>query len=145
MVDCQLYMFINILNLLRGFAMKEIINCKNAPAAIGPYSQAVKSGNTIYCSGALGIDPAVGKIVEGGIKAQAEQCLKNIQAILVEVGATVNNVVKTTVFITSMADFQEVNAAYSAVFTENFPARSCIAVKELPLAALVEIEVIVVL
>ena len=125
--------------------MKNIIHTSKAPAAIGPYSQGTRAGDTVYLSGQLGIDPATGKLAEGGVGAQARQSLKNIQALLAEVGATEKNVVKTTVFLTSMADFKEVNEAYAAVFNADCPARSCVAVKELPLNGLVEIEAIVVL
>lgn len=125
--------------------MKNIIHTGKAPAAIGPYSQGNRAGDTVYLSGQLGIDPATGKLAEGGVGAQARQSLKNIQALLAEVGATEKNVVKTTVFLTSMADFKEVNEAYAAVFNADCPARSCVAVKELPLNGLVEIEAIVVL
>ena len=124
--------------------MKKIIATTNAPAAIGPYSQAVQAGSTVYFSGQLGINPATGKLAEG-VEAQAEQSLKNVQALLAEVGATAENVVKTTVYITDMADFPLVNAAYAKVFSQNFPARSCVAVKQLPLGGLVEIEATVVL
>lgn len=122
--------------------MKEVIFTNEAPNAVGPYSQAVKSGNTIYLSGQLGLDPKTGKMVEGGVAAQAEQALKNICAVLKSQGATADNVVKTTVFITKISDFQTVNTEYSKVFTKDFPARSCFAVAELPLGALVEIECI---
>ena len=123
--------------------MKAILSTADAPAAIGPYSQAVRSGEALYCSGQLGIDPATGKLPEG-VAAQTEQSLKNIRALLAAAGAGIENVVKTTVFITNMADFQLVNAEYSKVFAENPPARSCVAVKELPLGGLVEIEVLAV-
>lgn len=126
-------------------SMKKIISSDKAPKAIGPYSQAVRSGGLVFFSGQLGINPETGKLAEGGVKAQAEQALKNIRAILEEAGTGVENVVKTTVFITKMDDFQEVNAAYSAVFSGDFPARSCVAVHQLPLNALVEIEIIVAL
>ena len=125
--------------------MKKIISSDKAPKAIGPYSQAVRSGGLVFFSGQLGINPETGKLAEGGVKAQAEQALKNIRAILEEAGAGVENVVKTTVFITKMDDFQEVNAAYYAGFSGDFPARSCVAVHQLPLNALVEIEIIVAL
>lgn len=125
--------------------MKEVIFTNEAPNAVGPYSQAIKSGNTVYLSGQLGLDPKTGKMVEGGVGAQAEQALKNICAVLKSQGATADNVVKTTVFITKISDFQTVNAEYSKVFTKDFPARSCFAVAELPLGALVEIECIAVL
>ena len=125
--------------------MLGVIHTDKGPAAIGPYSQGNRAGDTVYLSGQLGIDPATGKLAEGGVGAQARQSLKNIQALLAEVGATEKNVVKTTVFLTSMADFKEVNEAYAAVFDTDCPARSCVAVKELPLNGLVEIEAIVVL
>ena len=124
---------------------KTVVSSDNAPAAIGPYSPGIQTGNMVFLSGQLGIDPATGKLAEGGVGAQARQSLKNIQALLAEVGATEKNVVKTTVFLTSMADFKEVNEAYAAVFNADCPARSCVAVKELPLNGLVEIEAIVVL
>lgn len=125
--------------------MKQIIHTDAAPAAIGPYSQGNRAGNTIYLSGQLGIDPSTGKLAEGGVGAQARQALKNIQALLSSLNATEFNVVKTTVFLTNMSDFKEVNEACSAVFNSDCPARSCVAVKELPLNGLVEIEAIVVL
>lgn len=122
--------------------MKTRINTTDAPAAIGPYSQAISVGSLLFVSGQLPVDPATGKIVPGDAKAQAEQSCKNVHAILQAAGTNVGNVVKTTVFITDMADFPLVNEAYKAVFTEPFPARSCVAVKALPLNALVEIELI---
>ncbi len=125
--------------------MKNLIHPSQAPAAIGPYSPGNRAGDPVYLSGQLGIAPATGKLAEGGVGAQARQSLKNIQALLAELGATEKNVVKTTVFLTSMADFKEVNEAYAAVFNADCPARSCVAVKELPLNGLVEIEAIVVL
>ncbi|MDE7065196.1 MAG: Rid family detoxifying hydrolase [Desulfovibrionaceae bacterium] len=125
--------------------MKQIIHTDAAPAAIGPYTQGNRAGNTVYLSGQLGIDPSTGKLAEGGVSGQARQALKNIQALLTSLNATEHNVVKTTVFLTSMADFKEVNEAYSAVFSSDCPARSCVAVKELPLNGLVEIEAIVAL
>lgn len=127
------------------FIMREIILSKNAPAPLGPYTQAIKVGNTVYFSGQLGLDPSTSKLVEGGAKAQAAQCLKNIKAILTDIGATEENVVKVTVYITAMSDFKEINEAYTAVFTTDFPTRSCVVVNELVLAALVQIEVIAVL
>ena len=123
--------------------MKTILSTADAPAAIGPYSQAVRSGETLYCSGQLGIDPATGKLPEG-VAAQTEQSLKNIRALLTAAGAGVENVVKTTVFITNMADFPLVNTDYSIVFADNPPDPSCVAGKELPFGGLVEIEVLAV-
>ncbi|MCR4666385.1 MAG: RidA family protein [Desulfovibrio sp.] len=125
--------------------MKEIISTKEAPSAVGPYSQAVKVGNTVYLSGQIGLDPAEGKIVEGGIAAQTRQCLRNIAAILRNLGTDAGAVVKTTVFITNIADFAIVNKEYAEFFTHDCPARSCVSVRDLPLGALVEIEAIVVL
>lgn len=125
--------------------MKKIVASDKAPQAIGPYSQAVQFGNLAFFSGQLGINPETGKLAEGGVKAQAEQALKNIKAVLEEARASVDNVLKTTIFITDMDDFQQVNAAYSTVFSKDFPARSCVAVHQLPLNALVEIEIIVAL
>lgn len=125
--------------------MKEIIFTEEAPKAVGPYSQATKVGNMVYLSGQLGLDPVTGKLAEGGVAAQAKQALANIQALLKKIGATPENVVKTTVFITDMANFAEVNTEYAKVFTKDFPARSCVAVAQLPLNGLVEIELIVAL
>ena len=125
--------------------MKKIISSPNAPAAIGPYSQATRIGNLVFLSGQLGIDPATGALATGGVAAQAEQSLKNIQALLESIDATPEHIVKTTVFLTDMADFKAVNAAYAAVFNQNCPARSCVAVAQLPLGGLVEIEAIVAL
>lgn len=125
--------------------MKTIINTTEAPAAIGPYSQGTMSSSTVYLSGQLGIDPATGKLAEGGAAAQARQSLKNILALLKAVNATPEQVVKTTVYLTDMADFKDVNTAYAEVFSQNFPARSCVAVHQLPLGGLVEIEVTIVL
>lgn len=125
--------------------MKRIIHTDKAPKAIGPYSQGKMAGNVVYLSGQLGIDPVSGKLAEGGVGAQARQSLRNIQALLEEIGASVDDVIKTTVFLTDMSDFAEVNEAYAAVFAENCPARSCVAVRDLPLNGRVEIEAVVAL
>ena len=122
--------------------MKKEISTPKAPAAIGPYSQAIQVGNLIYTSGQIPIDPATGQLVEGGIKEQTRQSLSNIQAILQEAGLTMASVVKTTVFMADMADFAEMNSVYAEFFTEPYPARSAVAVKTLPKNALVEIEVV---
>ena len=121
--------------------MKEI-STEKAPAAIGPYSQAIKVGNLVYTSGQIPIDPATGMIVTGGIKEQTLQSLTNVKAILEEVGLTMSNVLKTTVFMADMGDFADMNSVYAGFFTEPYPARSAVAVKTLPKGALVEIEVI---
>ena len=122
--------------------MKKVISTPKAPAAIGPYSQAIQVGNLIYTSGQIPIDPATGQLVEGGVKEQTRQSLSNIQAILQEAGLTMASVVKTTVFMADMADFAEMNSVYAEFFTEPYPARSAVAVKTLPKNALVEIEVV---
>ena len=121
--------------------MKAICTQK-APAAIGPYSQAIQVGNLVFTSGQIPIDPATGVFVEGGIKEQTRQSLSNVKAILEEVGLTMSNVVKTTVFMADMNDFAAMNSVYAEFFAEPYPARSAVAVKTLPKGALVEIEVI---
>ena len=120
----------------------KVISTKKAPAAIGPYSQAIQVGNLVYTSGQIPIDPATGIFAEGGIKEQTRQSLTNVKAILEQVGLTMSNVVKTTVFMADMNDFAEMNSIYAEFFTEPYPARSAVAVKTLPKGALVEIEVI---
>lgn len=121
--------------------MKQI-NSVNAPAAIGPYSQAIEVNGFVYASGQLPIDVATGKFPEGGIKEQTRQSLTNVKAILEEAGFTLKNVVKTTVYLADMADFGDMNEVYSQFFSEPFPARSAVAVKALPKGAMVEVEVI---
>ncbi|MCR5180391.1 MAG: RidA family protein [Bacteroidaceae bacterium] len=122
--------------------MKKVINTSSAPAAIGPYSQAIQVGNFLYTSGQLPIDPATGAFPEGGVKEQTRQSLKNVQAILCEAGLTMSHVVKTTVFLADMNDFADMNGIYSEFFEAPYPARSAVAVKTLPKGALVEIEVV---
>ena len=122
--------------------MKAISSSK-APAAIGPYSQAIDSGaGLVFVSGQLPIDPATGAFPEGGIKEQTAQSIRNAKAILEEAGSGLAKVVKTTVFLADMADFGAMNEVYSSYFTSPFPARSAVAVKDLPKGALVEIECI---
>ena len=121
--------------------MKETIKAKNAPAAIGPYSHAVVAGKLMFLSGQIAINPETGEM-PAGVQAQTAQAIANIKAILAEKGATLDNVVKTTVYLAEMSLFGEMNEIYAQHFTEPFPARSAIAVKELPKSALVEIEVI---
>ena len=118
------------------------ISTNMAPAAIGPYSQAIEVGNVVFTSGQLPINPATGAFHEGGIKEQARQSLLNIPAILKEAGLTMNNVVKTTVFLADMGDFADMNAVYAEFFSEPYPARSAVAVKALPKGAMLEIEVV---
>jgi 2-iminobutanoate/2-iminopropanoate deaminase len=124
--------------------MKQTISTTNAPAAIGPYSQAIQAGNLFFLSGQLGIDPATGDFVPGAIGEQTEQVFKNIRAVLAEAGLTLEQVVKTTVFLSDMSDFAAMNAVYDKHFTLPYPARSAVAVKTLPKNGLVEIEVIAV-
>ena len=123
--------------------MKKIINTPNAPAAIGPYSQAVQAGNTLYISGQIPIDPAT-KTVPEGITAQTEQVFKNIKAILEAAGSSMDKVVKTTVFLKDMNDFAVMNGIYAKFFAEPFPARSAVQVAKLPKDGKVEIEVVAV-
>lgn len=118
------------------------VDTKNAPAAVGPYVQANKVGNLIFCSGQLGIDPAIGKIVEGGVVKEAEQIFKNIEAVLTEAGSDMNHVVKALVFLADMNDFAKVNEVYKEAFQGVLPARSAVQVAALPLGGRVEIEVI---
>jgi 2-iminobutanoate/2-iminopropanoate deaminase len=121
---------------------KKVISSNNAPAAIGPYSQAIEANGMIFLSGVLPIDPATGLLVEGGVKEQTAQIFQNIKAVLAAADADVSNIVKTTVFLDDMALFADMNEVYAAQFNEIFPSRSAIAVKSLPKNALVEIEVI---
>lgn len=123
----------------------EVIHTDNAPAAIGPYSQAIKAGNLLFVSGQVPFVPATGEIVEGDVKAQTAQSLKNLQAILKEAGADFSNVVKTTVFIKDMNEFAQINEVYAEYFGENKPARACVEVARLPKDVKVEIELIAVL
>ena len=118
------------------------ISTTNAPAAIGPYSQAIKVGELVFVSGHLPIDPATGAFAEGGIKELTRQSLTNMKAILEEAGTSMANVVKTTVFLADMNDFAAMNEVYAEFFAAPFPARSAVAVKTLPKGALVEIECI---
>jgi len=122
--------------------MKKIITSKNAPAAIGPYSQAVETNGFLFISGQLPIDPQTGQFPSGGIKEQTQQSFVNIKAILAEAGLTTNNIVKTTVLLADINDFAAMNEIYTTQFVDTYPARSAFAVKDLPKGALVEIEVI---
>ena len=120
---------------------KEIIATTNAPGAVGPYVQAVKVNGMVYCSGQLGIDPAVGKMPEG-VEAQAHCSMKNMGAILKEAGSDYSKIVKTTIFLADMNDFAKVNEIYKSYFGEEYPARSCVQVAKLPLGGPVEVECI---
>ncbi|MBN1501135.1 MAG: RidA family protein [Spirochaetes bacterium] len=121
--------------------MIKYINTKNAPAAIGPYTQAVKHGNLVFTSGQISIDPATGNFIEGSIEIQTIQVLENLKAVLEASGSTMQNVIKTTVFLSDMKDFAAMNSIYAEYFTGK-PARSTVAVRELPKKALIEIECI---
>lgn len=118
------------------------IHTDKAPAAIGPYSQAIEVNGFVFASGQIPIDPATGAFVEGGIQEQTRQALTNAQQILQTAGTDLNHVIKTTVFLSDIANFGPMNEVYAQFFTEPFPARSAVAVKDLPKGALVEIEVI---
>lgn len=120
---------------------RKIIQTQHAPAAIGPYSQAVRAGNLVFASGQLGLDPQTGKL-QDGVEAQARQALANVQALLAAAGTSVDKVVKVTLFLANMADFAKVNVIYGEVFHDEPPARSTIQVAALPLGGLVEIEVV---
>ena len=120
------------------------VNTEKAPKAIGPYVQANKVGNFIFCSGQLGINPETGKLVDGGVLEEAKQVFKNIQAILEEAGSSMNHVVKTLVLLKDIADFAEVNKVYAEQFNDVLPARSAFQVAALPLNGNIEIEVIAV-
>ncbi len=122
--------------------MKKIINTPDAPKAIGPYSQAVEANGMLFISGQIPIDPAIAKVVEGGITEQTEQVMKNIAAILKEAGYTFANVIKSTCLLSDMEHFAAMNEVYGKYYSENPPARAAFAVKGLPLGVLVEIETI---
>ena len=122
--------------------MSTKVSTEKAPAAIGPYSQAVQAGNMLFVSGQIPIDPATGAFAGEDITAQAHQSLTNVKNILEAAGYTLNDVVKTTVLLADIADFAAMNAVYAEYFNENKPARACFAVKDLPRGALVEIEAI---
>lgn len=122
--------------------MKTIISTQKAPAAIGPYSQAVVVGDMIYTSGMIPIIPETGELETGDVKAQAKQAIGNLIALLEEAGSNAENVIKTTVFIKDMNDFASVNEVYSTFFTDNCPARSCVEVARLPKDVLIEIEAV---
>lgn len=121
--------------------MKKIINCENAPAALGPYNHACEANGFIFTSGQLGIDPATGKLVDGA-EAQARQALINLENVLAVAGATMKDVLKATVFVVDLGDFATVNKVYNECFGSDFPGRSCVQVAKLPAGGLVEIEVV---
>jgi 2-iminobutanoate/2-iminopropanoate deaminase len=121
---------------------RESVRAAGAPAAIGPYSQAVRAGGFLFCSGQLPLDPSTGKIVEGGVEAQAERVLKNLEAVLIAGGATLRSVVKTTVYLVDMVDFPAMNAVYGKFFPEDPPARATVQIVKLAAGAGVEIDAV---
>jgi len=121
---------------------KEILFTENAPAPVGPYSQAVKTGNMLYCSGEISIDPKTNEIFTGDVQKQTEMVMENVRAVLTEAGLDFKNIIKTMIFLTNMDDFAKVNEVYAKYFPENPPARSCVAVCTLPKNVNVEVEVI---
>ena len=124
---------------------RHVIATKNAPAAVGPYSQAIRCGDLVYTAGQLGMDPQTKALVEGGIQAQTRQALTNIKAVLEATGAAMENVVKTTVFLQDMGDFKAMNAVYAEFFSAAPPARSAVQAAALPLGGLIEIEAVAVI
>ena len=124
---------------------REIFHTDDAPAAIGPYSQAVGFGNLVFAAGQAGLDPKTGKLVPGGVEAQAEQVMQNLEAVLLAAGTSLHKTLKATIFLRYMKDFAAVNAVYARYIGDVKPARSTVAVSALPMAALVEIEVIAIL
>ncbi len=121
---------------------RQAVSTNGAPAAIGPYSQGIASGDLVFCSGQLGLDPATGDMVEGGVEAQAERALRNLGAVLDAAGVGMNDLVKTTIFLANIDDFAAVNAVYTKFMPEPPPARSTFAVSALPKGGLIEIEAI---
>jgi 2-iminobutanoate/2-iminopropanoate deaminase len=122
--------------------MRQQVETGGAPAALGPYSQGIRTGSLVFAAGQLGLDPASGSLVDGGVAEQTDRALRNVTAILDAAGTSLERVVKTTVFLADMADFAAMNDVYAQHFSAPFPARSTIAVKELPKGALVEVEAI---
>jgi 2-iminobutanoate/2-iminopropanoate deaminase len=121
---------------------RQAVSTAGAPAAIGPYSQGIDTEGLVFCSGQLGLDPATGDLIEGGVEAQAERALRNLQAVLDAAGATFGDVVKTTIFLVDIADFAAVNAAYARFMPDPPPARSTVGVAALPKGGRVEVEAI---
>ncbi|RAJ85684.1 2-iminobutanoate/2-iminopropanoate deaminase [Chitinophaga dinghuensis] len=126
------------------FMEKQIINTQNAPAPIGPYNQAIKAGNTLYISGQIALNPATGELVKSGVVDETHLVMKNLQAILTEAGMSFNDVVKSTIFITDMNTFAQINEVYGSYFTGTYPARETVQVSALPKGVNVEISVIAV-
>jgi 2-iminobutanoate/2-iminopropanoate deaminase len=127
---------------MKGTSMKKIIQTEKAPKAVGPYSQAIQAGNFVFTSGQIGLDPATGKLVKGGIREQARQVMENLRAVLEAANSDFSRVVKTTVFLREMNDFMHLNEVYGEYFPSDQPARSTFQVAALPLGAVVEIEMV---
>lgn len=123
---------------------RKVVATENAPAAVGPYSQAIRAGDFIFTAGQLGLDPGTGKLVEGGVEAQTRQALTNLRAVLEAGGSSLDRVAKVTVFLQDINDFKAVNGVYAQFFTQDPPARSAVQVAALPLGGLVEIEAVAV-
>jgi 2-iminobutanoate/2-iminopropanoate deaminase len=121
---------------------RQTVSSANAPRAVGPYSHAVWTGSLLYCSGQAALDPATGKLVAGGVSEQTQQAFNNLEMVLKDAGLSMNDVIKVNVYLTSMSHFAEMNAVYQTRFTSPYPARTTVAVAELPLNALVEIELV---
>jgi 2-iminobutanoate/2-iminopropanoate deaminase len=130
-----------ISKIIKGELVKKVIQSENAPKPVGPYSQAIEAGNMLFCSGQIAIDPATDTVLTGDVETQTRQVMKNIKAVLDKAGYTWNQIVKTTIFLTDMADFAKVNAIYAEAFKELPPARSTVQVSGLPKGVNVEIEV----
>ena len=122
--------------------MKNVIHSQDAPGAVGPYSQAVRAGNLIFTAGQVGLDPGTGKLVEGGIKAQVQQAMENLKAVLAAAGTDFSGVIKATVFLADIREFADLNEVYGRYFPGEYPARSAVQVAALPLGARVEIEMV---
>lgn len=137
-VKCELYEY----NQKRGKSMKTQISTKNAPAAIGPYSQAIEVNGMVYTSGMIPINPQTGELVNGSVEEQAEQAFTNLKALIEASGSSMDKVVKTVVFIKNMDDFAKINAIYEKYFTEPYPARSCVEVARLPKDVALEVEAV---
>jgi len=122
--------------------MKERVQTSGAPAAIGPYSQGIKIPGLVFCSGQIPLDPASGQMIEGGIREQTERVMNNLKAVLEAAGSSLDNVVRSTIFLADLADFSDVNEVYASFFSEPYPARSTVQVARLPKDARVEVDVI---
>jgi 2-iminobutanoate/2-iminopropanoate deaminase len=143
MKKCLLPLFALVLMTSLSFAQeKKVVATKEAPQAIGPYSQAIKAGGFVFTAGQIAIDPATGKLIEGDVKAQTERVLKNLSAVLAAAGSSMDRIVKTTVFLKNMSDFPAMNEVYGQFFKNEPPSRSTVQVAALPKDALIEIDAV---